>query len=426
MAGEVTFDEVDGLSKKVYADVVVNALPEAAILQRMYPLASNKRLGDTYQQSVVLDPPNGITYEGSEGDIVNLATPEALTIKQAALPPFATSLRVQSSMAAFSRLQEQGEGVVKSYIAEQMLAMKASIANRVEASLLRGQSPTGYGVVESVTGVNADYADVVFTEASFAPGLFFAFAGKSKWSTWQAGGTARLNTDGSIKLLRVDSRARTVRFKITGTVAASFVATDILFPYSARTGAAAYNEAVGLFAQASNTTGTSLGIDAGTYPTWAGNTANVGGNLTYAGLESYCGDLRDRGAEGKIVALVPNRLWGELKAELMTQRILDSSYNPAKGRTGVKSLQFTTADLGDVDLVVHPFLPLGSALLLPEADVQRVGSSDVVFGIPGRAGDQMWQYVQDKNAAELRCYTDQAILLRAPSHAYALTGISYT
>ena len=424
MAGEVTFEAVDGLSKKVYAETVKDTLPPSSILQRMFPLSRSERLGDTYEQAVMLDPPNGVTYEGSEGDVVTLVQPEGMVIKHAQLPPFATSLREQTAMAAFSRMQSKGAGAIESYIGRTMIAMKSSISNRVEASLLLGQSPTGYGVVESVTGVNADYADVVFTPGSFAAGIFHRFGGRSKWATWQAGGTVRSNTDGAIKLQRVDAKNRTVRFKITGTVAATFVATDILFPYSSRTGASAYREALGLIGQASNTTGTSLGIDAGTYPTWAGNTANVGGNLAWANLETYFAELRDRGAEGKIVAFTSSLLWANLSAQLQTMRTVDSSYSPAKGRQGFKSLAHATHTIGDVEIIEHPFMPQGQALLLPEDSVERIGSSDVVFGVPGR-DDQMWQYVQDKNAVELRCYTDQSILLSAPSHAYALSGITY-
>lgn len=425
MAGEVTFESVNGLSRKVYDSTVVNTLPTTAVLQRLFPLQANKRLGDTYQQSVVLQPPNGITYEGSDGSVQTLVTPSGMVIKQASLAPFATSLREQSTIVAMSRLQEQGEGSLESYIAQSMLAMKGSIANRVEASLLRGQSPSGYGVVQSVTGVNSDYADVVFTEASFAAALFWAFASGSKWSTWQAGGVARMNTDDAIKLLRVDEDTRTVRFKITGTFAASFVAGDILFPFSARSGAATYREAIGLMGQASNTTGVLMGIDAGTYPTWAGNVANVGGNFTFATLERYLGRLRNRGADGKIIALVPELLWGNLSAELMASRMVDSSYSPAKGRTGVKALEYTTRKLGDVDIIAHPFLPDGESLLLPEAEVARIGSSDVTFGIPGETDAPFWSRVGNTNAAELQCFTDQAILLRAPSQAYALAGITY-
>lgn len=425
MAGEVTFDHVDGLAKKIYNDTVKNTLPPSSILQRLFPLSSAQRLGDTYEQAVELDPPNGVTYEGSEGDVINLVSPEGMVIKHASLPPCATSLREQSAMAAFSRMQSKGAGAIESYITRMMIAMKASIANRVEASLLIGQSPEGYGVVESVTGVDNSHADVVFTQSTFAPGLFHRFGGRSKWSTWQPGGTARKNVDGDIKLQRVDAKTRTVRFAIAGDIADNFAAGDVLFPFSARTGAANYRETVGLFAQASNTTGTSLGIDAGTFPTWAGNVANVGGTLDWANLEPYFAELRDRGAEDTLLAFVSPRLWADLSSQLQTMRVVDSSYTPSKGKQGFKELAHETHQIGNVKIVEHPFLAQGRALILPQNSVERVGSSDVVFGVPGRQ-DQMWQYVQDRNAVELRCYTDQAILLSAPSHAYAISGITYS
>jgi len=266
-------------------------------------------------------------------------------------------------------------------------------------------------VVESVGAlVDTDKVDIVFTAASWRPGLFLAFGAGSVWSTFQAGGTARKAVDGDIKLVSVTSSTRTVRFQVVGTAAANFVATDTIHPFGARTGAAAYNEMPGLLTQAGNTTGTVLGINAATSPNWAGNTNATAAPLTYAVVEECLAELRDRGADGRLVVMVPNKGWSQLANELMAARGFDASYTASIGKTGVRALGYVSA---------------GELLILPEEEIISVGSQGLTFGLPGKSEEEWWERVPGTSFAELQMFTDQAIALAAPNHSYLRTGLTY-
>jgi hypothetical protein len=428
MAGEVNLAQFGGDTKRVYDSKVRKILPSSAILQRRFPLGSGgkgaSKVGEDYRIPVATKGSNGFTYEGDSGAGGDLAAMRPMLIEQASLKPFTGILRERAALATMSRAQSEGEGAVEAFLTLFTSIMRISAANRLEASQLIGQRP--YGVVESVGAlVDTDKVDIVFTAASWRPGLFLAFGAGSVWSTFQAGGTARKAVDGDIKLVSVTSSTRTVRFQVVGTAAANFVATDTIHPFGARTGAAAYNEMPGLLTQAGNTTGTVLGINAATSPNWAGNTNATAAPLTYAVVEECLAELRDRGADGRLVVMVPNKGWSQLANELMAARGFDASYTASIGKTGVRALGYVSADVGDIEILNHPFLAQGELLILPEEEIISVGSQGLTFGLPGKSEEEWWERVPGTSFAELQMFTDQAIALAAPNHSYLRTGLTY-
>ncbi len=66
-------------------------------------------------------------------------------------------------------------------------------------------------------------------------------------------------------------------------------------------------------------------------------------------------------------------------------------------------------------------------LLINEEDCERVGSSDITFGIPGIQQDAPnFERVQGTNYAECILFTDQATALKTPGKAMAVSGITFT
>lgn len=428
MAGEVNLAQFGGDTKRVYDTKVRKILPETAILQRRFPLGNDSRankVGDSYNIAVALEVSNGYTYEGDAGLGGNLADMRPMFIGQAAIKPFTGILRERAALTAMSRAQSEGPGAVESFLTLFTTIMRVSGANRLEASQLIGQRP--YGVVESVGSlVDTDKVDVVFTEASWRPGIFWAFGRGSVWSTFQAAGTTRKNVDGDIKLHSIDSANRTVRFQVVGTAAANFVATDTIHPFGARTGATTYNEMPGLTTQAGNTSGTMLGINAADHPNWAGNTRSTAANISFAVIEDMLRELRDRCASGRLIVVVPNRGWSVLAEELMAARGFDASYTSQMGKMGVRALGYNSADVGDVEILNHPFLAQGESVILPEDEIIAVGSQGLTFGLPGKTEEEWWERVPGTSFAELQLYTDQAIALADPSKSFLRTGLVYS
>lgn len=443
MAGETDVSAVNGLAKRVYDKAIVDARPGVSIAQRKIGWDKGTRnIGESYQVGVALQPPNGFTYPGSAGGVTTLKAPRNSIIKQASIIPFEMELREQMVYTALSRAAKEGEGAFKQLAGEVFLAMKKAMVNRLEASALLGQQ--GWGQVSSVTdngsgiqvtlgGVTYNTADIVMTTNSWAPGLWWALgvgATMDSYSSLTSG--SKHNSGGAIILAgifvngsAVTSAPFTIRVAYSGSFGTQVQANDILVPEGTYDGTTFY-EMPGLITQLSNTSGTSLGLSATTYPNWAGNTYAVGGNINSEIVEDGISKLRDRGAEGKLEYWCGNKQFSVLMNELKQLRIIDSSYKPTQGQTGFKEIEYFSPDIGEVALVNHPMMPYQYGIALNPNDAGRVGSSDITFGVPGMESEQLFVLVQNTNAAEVQAFTDQAIIHKRPGFGMVFTGITYS
>lgn len=420
MAGEITVAEASGMFKKVYDRQVRDLRPVAAILQRNIPFNEQQKVGESYNVSVVLRPPNGFTYAGASGSVVPLKQPRNMVIKQVSLSPFELDLREQISWAALSRATGEGPGAFKNLLGEVVSGMQTAASHRVEASMLHGQR--GYGTVESITDLGGQLMDVVITAATWAPGMWTVIGEGSTWDSFT--GTTKNNGSGPLILQKVTNSTRTLRFSFTGTAGSEVAAADKLFPEGAYDGTT-HADMPGLLTQISNTTGTSLGLSAATYGNWAGNTYAVGGAFGLGALEDAVSQLRDRGSANGLTAYLSNRAYGQISLEVAQMRTIDSSYSSEKAKIGQKAISYVSQDVGEIKLVSHPFMMQGEVMLLPDEDVERIGSSDVTFEMPNRKGE-FFRLVENYNAVEIDNFSDQAVIVKRPSYAMLMTGVTYT
>jgi hypothetical protein len=278
-----------------------------------------------------------------------------------------------------------------------------------------------------VVYLGSNEAEVQFTEATFAPGMFWAIGPGSKWDTWTTLVVAPPPANGVNPLIlkRIDSANRKVVFGYTGAIGTQIAIGHIFFPTTANAGSGNFDEMPGFLKQASNITGTSLGLSATLYPNWAGNLVDVAGaNPSHGIIEDLLAIVRDRGAEGQLSVYVPNKMFSALAVELA--QLITNPYKPEKGSQGFRELSYFSPDVDEVRIINHPFMKLGEALILPDDYISRVGSSDITFGIPGMPkGQDLVQYVNGYNAAELGTWTDQAGILKRPNWSLVATGFAY-
>lgn len=423
MAGEVTFEAINGLAKRVYDKSGLQKFraPSAIIQSRIGWDKGTRNVGESYQVSVVLRPPNGFTYSGTAGGVNTLKAPRNMVIKQASIVPFEMELREQMAFAALSRAAQEGEGAFAQLSGEAMKAMKESAQNRLEMSIVRGQRT--YGEVESVSDNGDGTATVKITAETWAPGLWWSIGEEATFDAFTS--NVKNNSSGPIVLKGIDSANRSIIVSWTGTLGQEISAGDNLYPEGAFDGTT-WNEMPGLLAQAGVTSGLSLGINASTYSQWKGNLYNVNGPISFDVLEDACGQLRDRGAAGKLTAYFANKRYSALISELKSLRIIDSSYSSQQQRVGTKSISFSTPDIGEVELINHPFFAWGEFLIQDETHIGRVGSSDIRFGVPGIDGEDcpIWEKVQGSTAAEVILFSDQCVINKRPSHAMRGYGIT--
>lgn len=426
MAGEITIAEVQGIGKKVYDKLgIADLRPRSALLQRRIGWEKGARdLGESYNISVALRPPNGFTYAGSAGTSASaLKASRNMVIKPATILPFELDLRETVLWVALSRAAKAGEGAFASLSSEIFKAMKVSASNRLEASSLLGQQPLG--IIESVTSAGGQLADVVITAASWRPGFWWAMGEKSTYDTFTPPFTSpNNNASGALVLETITASTRTLRFTFVGAMGSELAAGDALQFEGAFDGTTWY-EAPGLITQASNIAGTSLGISAATYSNWKGNTKNVAGAISTDVMEEAFSDLRDRGAAGTETMYTSNRGQSSLLSELKTQRVLDQSYSPVKQKSGTKAIELETPEIGEVQVLAHPFLAWGEFLVQSDEDCGRVGSSDLTFGVPGFASEDLFLITPDYNTCQIILFSDQCMLNKRPNYAMAGSGITF-
>ena len=428
MAGETTFSDINGMAKRVYDKSGLQDLRSdcSIVTKRVGWDKGSRAIGESYQSPMTLRFPNGFTYLGSAGTAnTALKQPRPQVVKQASVVPSAFILEERLVTQALARAAAAGDGAFAALASETYKGMKLSASNRVEASIIIGQKTLG--TIETVTDLGAGLADLTITQATWRPGLFWALSEGATFDAWTVG--TKNNASGPLVLAGIKAAERKITVSYTGTLASEITAGDNLYFEGATTdptSAVAWNEMAGLIAQSSNITGTSLGIDASVYGNWKGNTYDVGGNFNSDVIEDAVGLLRDRGASGKLELYLANKSFGQAMAEAKVNRNFDASYSPERAKLGHKAIGYASAEIGEIELVNHPFMAQGEFLLINPANVGRVGSMDLEFGIPGVDGEQHWYPIMGTNLAGIQLQTDQCVINKRPNHSMYGFGITYS
>lgn len=418
MAGENTVATADGLFKTTFAKKLIKAVPPCAILQDRVPFSyAEKGIGAHYDQPVSLTQEAGFTYNGTAGGIVALAAAANGVIKNAQVYGSEVVLRAQLSNLFITRAMEKGEKSFEKGLSFKVFDMNASMRKRQEIGMLYGQK--GVGTVESVTDLTGNVAEIVITEGTWAGGIWAGAEG-ARLDSFTT--TTKNNASGVLTITKVDSENRKLTVTFTGTLASEVTAGDVLFFQGTYGGSTTFNEMAGLQKIISNT-GSLFGIDAATYSLWAGSTVSSAGLLTYPKLQTYVAKAVNKGLMEKCLVLVSPKGWSALANDMAALRMLDSSYSNKKAQNGAEALEFHSQN-GALEVVAHPFVKDGDCFILPLDAMQRIGSVDVSFGLPG--GDEKYfTWLPEYNAVELRCMADQAIFLDRPAQAVFVTGITY-
>jgi hypothetical protein len=58
--------------------------------------------------------------------------------------------------------------------------------------------------------------------------------------------------------------------------------------------------------------------------------------------------------------------------------------------------------------------------------MHRVGSTDLTFTLPGSPNEFFYRELDSQAGAEIRIYTDQAVVCESPYHVVEFTGVQNT
>lgn len=423
MAG-MTWAAGKAAAKRVVADLE-KAQPFNEVLGKRVPFNGKlKRMGQSFNIPVVMQPPNGVTYIGKDPTASSLLAGRPMSIQEAIAYSYELDVMEQTPWAVFDRMKG-GESSVEAYMAILMLFLKRTAQTRKEVSMLLGQY--GLGTIDSVTD-NTTYATLVITAATWRGGLWWMLGPGATLDSFTA--TTKNNASGAVVLIGVNPTARSIDVTFTGTLASEITAGDVLYPEGAYDGTTHY-DMPGLLVQNSNTTGTSLGLSATTYKNWAGNTAAVGGVFTEDAEEYYLGLLRNRGGKGKMTVYLPEPTWRDRVGQHGGKRVFDDSYTPNKQVAGEQEFDYSTKVYGRVEHELLSFLADSEIMLQIDDNCTVVGARDTRLGIPSRLGDDVDSegsnllHVPATNYGESYATHDLGVVQRMPSSAMVLTGVTH-
>lgn len=424
MASVTTPAQLDGLFKQIYADNIVNLIPDSArLVKDIKFVGADKETGDQYNQPVVLSNEHGVSFGAAGDGAFSLNSAIALSMKNASIQGSMQVLRSAISYDAASKASSSKKAFVRGteFLIENMLE---SMTKSQEISLLYGGS--GIGSASAVTGTTTSTETdrvITLSTASFAAGIWSG-AENSIINFYTAGGAlVSSSADANFTVAAVDIGARTI--KLTHTAAGGQALKTAITSAAVnifRQGSYG-KEMTGLNEISSNTTGTIFGISATTFGAWAGNVHSAGsGALTMAKVLAGLAKAAQRGLNEDVTLYTNPATWANLNADQAALRSYDSSYKSSNADVGQQSITYY-GQTGKIDIISHSLVKEGEAFAVPLSRCRRIGSSDITFKRPGRQGEDFFRELPDSAGYELRSYQDISLFCSSPNKLVKFSSI---
>lgn len=395
-------DSLNGLFKESYADKIKDLVPEGVkLLKSIRFNSADKAPGNLYHTPLVLGLEHGFTYGGSEGEAFLLNSAIRSPMRDAQVRGHEMVLVSALSVGAASRSissKNSFERATKLLVQNMLKSMHI----RLEIQLLYGQ----VGIAR-VAAISTNTLTICASE--WAAGIWSGAKNMQIEIRSQAG-TLR----GSASVESVSLSAHQVVLDaapagVTGNADSENAAADVIYFKGA------YNkEFAGIHKMITNT-GTIFNVDASEHDLYKGNIVEVGTDfngaeafISFEKIEESIAYQMEKGLmEEDVLCLVNPKHWNKLMTDQAAKRDYDSSYKSDKFENGAKSLVFYGQN-GKIEIQASLYVKEGFAYILPVDDLERIGSSDITFEMPGFEG-KFFRLMDSANGYELRCYTDQAV-----------------
>jgi hypothetical protein len=274
MSSAVSNATVVNLFKKKYGEIS-NLVPQGFPFSEMVKYNQKQKIGESYNEAVILTSENGWTLGGSAGDVFEINPAKAGAVKQATINAYVTVLNSIVPWSVLSRSAGGGEEafvdgtkhIVGNNLKSHMKLLEIMSLYGQSADLLgyvsyatatyRGVSlTTGTGTVGGVAftnGVNTSSKAIMMAPGSFAAGIWVGSEGAT---------VHQVNSSGVIvasgELLSIDSDNGILYVDFTPVVASSTTSHRLCFD-----GMQLTNDMIGVNKIMTNT-GTLFGISAAT------------------------------------------------------------------------------------------------------------------------------------------------------------------
>lgn len=417
MAINNTTASLDGLFKRIYADKVINLIPDNVTLYNMVSFQAADRLGDSYRQPVIVQHEQGYTYGGNSGTAFTLNDAIAGQVADANIKGYESMMRTKIAYAVASRSAtseaafEQGTKLI-------VANMLRSFAKRLEISLLYGQKEIGF--VNANTSASTSF---VVSDASWAPGIWNGL----EQATVQVYSSDLLTerTSGATSINAVNLETKTVTVAATLTLTAG---DRVLFAgeLSAVLPGGSFNEMLGLHGvMTAYTDGKTdlFGINPASFNVWRSSVFSAGSaDLSFKKIQEAIAQGAGRGLDEDVECLVSMRTWSKLCTDQAALRLYDQSYRREVNENGAESIKFY-GQTGVIEIMPSAYVKESLAFIFPKASLMRIGSTDITFRLPGHDNDRFFRELTDSAGFELRAYSDQALFSPTPNKLVLINSI---
>lgn len=439
-----TLSTISGDLKTVYGKTLIQVLPDAAILQKRFPLDSSgdyPLVGDYFSAFTGLQFPWGFSFlgAGTEGTATNTTLNQSVAgqTKPAQVYANTTVLTDQLAYQILDRANSGGgKQAVMSALTYTGKQMAIIMRNVLELEILHGREGIGAsaGAISTLT--------VTFDGATTSPGILSLLIGaRMQWmqsnltSARTAFSTSNYLTVSAVNV--ADPASPTITFVETGTTGyASITTGDVMYIGGTRGVSVASNatsvpqyEQIGLGLQLSATSGTQFAIDKAAYVGWVANQNTTVGAFSASALMNAAAIILGRGGEiGKYLAVVSTDQWSVLNSSLATNEQFIGSNGQAGSmskKTGTDEIVIKHAGI-EIEVVPHPFQKRAKFYLFPESCLHRIGSTDMTFQVPGKPEIEYHYPVQGSALIERQCRADWQMFLEKPPSGYVGSGVTFS
>jgi len=418
MANEVS--TLNGLFKERYADKVQQLVPDHVKLYNAVKFDTSKKVGDSYNEPVILSLESGFTYGGEDGSLFTLNDVKEFKMRKASIKARELVLRSAISIGALSRSGSDKQSIEKAM--DLMVGnMLKSVYHRLEVQMFYGQS--GIGVVKTDITGGAPSEAVSIQEAEWSAGIWNGTS-NAEVEVFSAGS---LVASYEVEGYSLADRSVTLKKAAGNLGAAEIQADDVIFFKGAAANAGVRNEFLGIHGIATETSSL-FGINNSAEPLFQGSIVEVGTDattnaavLSFGKIEEGIAAMVEKGLmEEEVSCYVNPKQWNSLLTEIDAKRQYDSSYSPAKQENGSREIMFHGQN-GSIKVIASTFVKEGYSYLACEKDLKRIGSEEVTFKRPD--GEEYLELLENAHGIEMRCYTDQALFTARPASLCVLINI---
>lgn len=407
----------DGYFKEIYADQLEDLVPEHSLIAQTIPFREKEKLGDSYHMPVRVRRAHGVTFAGPATSMGAFALNDVVSGKMLDASVAGSTFVGREAFAykAVISATSKGKQAFGDLFDEGVKDLMTSASFYRELCLLYGGGDIG---VFNAGGTDSTGSQTIVLKAeSSSLGIWSQMEG----AYIDVYNGASIVNDGSTILVEgaTEDDAGVITLTLKGSNGShmnAIAAGRTIVPRGAKGEWFAGLETI--LANA----GSLFGISAATYPLWKANSLAVGGALTMAKVQKAAAKIVPRAGLGELTCYVSTPTWSNLNNDIVGMR----EFNEAGGvaELGAQSIRYY-APSGIINIVAHPMLKAGIALLGNPKEAVRVGATDLTFKLDGVDGSQpkFLRELADHAGFEVRCLWDQALLLKKPAGWTYLTGI---